>query len=64
MAVGTDFGIFKPVASGLTIRRSLTRDSGHQGVYRVESAEHNCYGISCLDIFKEEYIYTAAKLRA
>lgn len=57
----TDFGIFKRDIDISQFAVPLTRDSRDiQEVYRVESAELQLLWDIMLDIFKEEYIYTAA----
>lgn len=57
----TDFGIFKRNIDISQFAVPLTRDSRDiQEVYRVESAELQLLWDIMLDIFKEEYIYTAA----
>ena len=57
----TDFGIFKRDIDISHFAVPLTRDSRDiQEVYRVESAELQLLWDIMLDIFKEEYIYTAA----
>lgn len=57
----TDFGIFKRDINISQFAVPLTRDSRDiQEVYRVESAELQLLWDIMLDIFKEEYIYTAA----
>lgn len=57
----TDFGIFKRDIDISQFAVPLTRDSRDiQEVYRVESAELQILWDIMLDIFKEEYIYTAA----
>lgn len=57
----TDFGIFKRDIDISQFAVPLTRDSRDiQDVYRVESAELQLLWDIMLDIFKEEYIYTAA----
>ena len=57
----TDFGIFKRDIDISQFAVPLTRDSRDiQEVYRVESAELQLLWYIMLDIFKEEYIYTAA----
>lgn len=57
----TDFGIFKRDIDIAQFAVPLTRDSRDiQEVYRVESAELQLLWDIMLDIFKEEYIYTAA----
>ena len=57
----TDFGIFKRDIDISQFAVPLTRDSRDiQEVYRVESAELHLLWDIMLDIFKEEYIYTAA----
>ena len=57
----TDFGIFKRGIDISQFAVPLTRDSRDiQEVYRVESAELQLLWDIMLDIFKEEYIYTAA----
>ena len=57
----TDFGIFKRDIDISQFAVPLTRDSQDiQEVYRVESAELQLLWDIMLDIFKEEYIYTAA----
>ena len=56
----TDFGIFKRDIDISQFAVPLTRDSRDiQEVYRVESAELQLLWDIMLDIFKEEYIYTA-----
>ena len=56
-----DFGIFKRDIDISQFAVPLTRDSRDiQEVYRVESAELQLLWDIMLDIFKEEYIYTAA----
>lgn len=58
----TDFGIFKRDIDISQFAVPLTRDSRDiQEVYRVESAELQLLWDIMLDIFKEEYIYTAAE---
>lgn len=60
----TDFGIFKRDIDISQFAVPLTRDSlDVQEVYRVESAELQLLWDIMLDIFKEEYIYTAKRLR-
>lgn len=57
----TDFGIFKRDIDISQFAVPLTRDSRDiQEIYRVESAELQLLWDIMLDIFKEEYIYTAA----
>lgn len=57
----TDFGIFKRDIDISQFAVPLTRDSRDiQEVYRVETAELQLLWDIMLDIFKEEYIYTAA----
>ena len=57
----TDFGIFKRDIDISQFAVPLTRDSRDiQEVYRVEAAELQLLWDIMLDIFKEEYIYTAA----
>lgn len=57
----TDFGIFKRDIDISQFAVPLTRDSRDiQEVYRVESAELQLLWDIMLDIFKEEYIYTAS----
>ncbi len=57
----TDFGIFKRDIDISQFAVPLTRDSRDiQEVYRVESAELQLLWDIMLDIFNEEYIYTAA----
>lgn len=57
----TDFGVFKRDIDISQFAVPLTRDSRDiQEVYRVESAELQLLWDIMLDIFKEEYIYTAA----
>lgn len=57
----TDFGIFKRDIDISQFSVPLTRGSRDiQEVYRVESAELQLLWDIMLDIFKEEYIYTAA----
>lgn len=57
----TDFGIFKRDIDISQFAVPLTRDSRDiQEVYRVESAELQLLWDIMLNIFKEEYIYTAA----
>lgn len=57
----TDFGIFKRDIDISQFAVPLTRDSRDiQEVYRVETAELQLLWDILLDIFKEEYIYTAA----
>ena len=57
----TDFGIFKRDIDISQFSVPLTRDSRDiQEIYRVESAELQLLWDIMLDIFKEEYIYTAA----
>ena len=57
----TDFGVFKRDIDISQFAVPLTRDSRDiQEVYRVESAELQLLWDIMLDIFKEEYIYTAS----
>lgn len=57
----TNFGVFKRDIDISQFAVPLTRDSRDiQEVYRVESAELQLLWDIMLDIFKEEYIYTAA----